>query len=87
MKAFRRTSGISATILAATVLVGGNDAVAQTATAVAPSITTPDKVESRIGRKKLEALADVLTEIEALHPSTSDVLAALPTSGAGHVRH
>ena len=45
------------------------------------------QVESRIGRKKLDALVDVLNEIEALHPSTSDVLAALPSSGAGHVRH
>ena len=38
-----------ATILAATVLIGGDDAAAQTATAIPPSITTPDKVESSIG--------------------------------------
>jgi hypothetical protein len=38
-----------AAILAATVLVGGNGAAAQTAAPIPPSITTPDKVESRLG--------------------------------------
>ena len=49
MKAIHRKFSVPATILAATVLVGGNDAAAQTATAIPPSITTPDKVESSIG--------------------------------------
>ena len=49
MKAIRRNFAVPATILVATVLVGGNDAGAQTATAIPPSITTPDKVESSIG--------------------------------------
>jgi hypothetical protein len=49
MKALHRKFSMPATILAATVLVGGNDAAAQTATAIPPSITTPDKVESSIG--------------------------------------
>jgi len=48
MKAFHRTFFMPTTILAATVMVGGNGAAAQTATAI-PSISTPDKVESRIG--------------------------------------
>jgi len=38
-----------AAILVAMVLVGGNDAAAQTAVPIPPSITTPDKVESRLG--------------------------------------
>jgi len=38
-----------AAILAVTVLVGGYGAAAQTAAPIPPSITTPDKVESRIG--------------------------------------
>jgi hypothetical protein len=38
-----------AAILAATALVGGNGAAAQTAAAIPSSITTPDKVETRIG--------------------------------------
>jgi hypothetical protein len=49
MKAIHRKFSMPATILAATVLVGGNDAAAQTASAIPPSITTPDRVESIIG--------------------------------------
>ena len=49
MKAIHRKFSMPATILAATVLAGGNGAAAQTATAIPPSITTPDKVETRIG--------------------------------------
>src|SRR5262249_29720722 len=48
MKAIHCTFVMPTTILAAMVLVGGNDAAAQTAAAI-PSITTPNKVESRIG--------------------------------------
>jgi hypothetical protein len=47
-ESYRRFS-LPAAILAATVLVGGNGAAAQTAAPIPPSITTPDKVESRLG--------------------------------------
>jgi hypothetical protein len=49
MKAIQRKLSMPAAILAATVLVGANGAGAQTAAAIPPSITTPDKVESRLG--------------------------------------
>ena len=49
MKAIHRKFSMPATILAATVLAGGNGAAAQTATAMPPAISTPDKVETRIG--------------------------------------
>ena len=49
MKANHRKFSMPATILAATVLGGGNGAAAQTATAIPPAISTPDKVETRIG--------------------------------------
>jgi hypothetical protein len=49
MKAIHRKLSISAAMLAATVLVGGNGATAQTAAPIPSSITTPDKVESRLG--------------------------------------
>src|SRR5689334_7460206 len=49
MKAIHRKFFMPVTILATTVLVGGNGAAAQTAAAIPPSITTPDKVESRLG--------------------------------------
>jgi len=49
MKAIHRKFSMPAAILAATVLVGGNGAAAQTAAPIPPSITTPDKVESRLG--------------------------------------
>ena len=48
MKAIDRKFSMLSTILAATVLVGGNGAAAQTST-VPQSITTPDKVEAPIG--------------------------------------
>ena len=48
MKAIHRKFSMPATILAATVLAGGNGAAAQSV-AIPPSITTPDKVETRIG--------------------------------------
>ena len=40
---------ILATMLAATVFTGGHEAAAQTAPAIPPAISTPDKVETRIG--------------------------------------
>jgi hypothetical protein len=40
---------VLATILAATVFTGGHEAAAQTAPAISPAISTPDKVETRIG--------------------------------------
>ena len=49
MKAIHRKFSMPATILAATVLAGGNGAAAQTGAAIPPSITTPDKVETRLG--------------------------------------
>jgi len=49
MKSIHRKFSMLSTILAATVLVGGNGAAAQTSTAIPQSITTPDKVETRIG--------------------------------------
>ena len=49
MKAIHRKFSVPATILAATVLAGGNGAAAQTATAIPSAISTPDKVETRIG--------------------------------------
>jgi hypothetical protein len=49
MKAIHRKFSMPAAILVAMVLVGGNDAAAQTAVPIPPSITTPDKVESRLG--------------------------------------
>jgi hypothetical protein len=38
-----------AIVLATTVFTGGNEAAAQSAPAMPPAITTPDKVETRIG--------------------------------------
>src|SRR5262245_49124297 len=49
MKAIYGKFSMPAAVLVATVLVGGNGAAAQTATAIPPSITRPDKVESRLG--------------------------------------
>jgi hypothetical protein len=49
MKAIHRKFSMPAAILATTVLVGGNGAAAQTTAPIPPSITTPDKVESRLG--------------------------------------
>ena len=49
MKAIHRKFSMLSTILAAVVLVGGNEVAAQTATTIPSSITTPDKVESSIG--------------------------------------
>src|SRR5262245_34744036 len=47
LKAIHRKFSIAATIHAATILVGANGAAAETAPAI--SITTPDKIETRLG--------------------------------------
>src|SRR5437870_773487 len=49
MKYVHSTFSMLATILAATVFTGGNEAASQTSTPISPAITTPDKVETRIG--------------------------------------
>jgi hypothetical protein len=74
MKAMHRNFAMPAAIVAATVLIGGNDAAAQTATAIAPSITTPDRVESSIGTLEYkdgapskETVAKVYDYLDLMH--------------------
>ena len=49
MKHIQSTLSALAIVLAAAVFPGGNEAAAQTAPAIPPALTTPDRVESRIG--------------------------------------
>jgi hypothetical protein len=49
MQHLLRTFSMQALILATMVFTGGNEAAAQTAPAISPAISTPDKVETRIG--------------------------------------
>jgi hypothetical protein len=49
MQHLLRTFSMQALILATMVFSGGNEAAAQTAPAISPAISTPDKVETRIG--------------------------------------
>jgi hypothetical protein len=49
MKHVHSTSSMLAIVLAATVFTGGNEVAAQTSAPIPPAITTPDKVETRIG--------------------------------------
>ena len=49
MKHVHSTLTTLAIVVAATVFSGANEAAAQTAPAIPPSITTPDKVQSRLG--------------------------------------
>ncbi|HVR59942.1 MAG TPA: DUF1254 domain-containing protein, partial [Pseudolabrys sp.] len=49
MQHLLRTFSMQALILATMVFTGGNGAAAQTAAAISPAISTPDKVETRIG--------------------------------------
>jgi hypothetical protein len=49
MKHVHSTSSMLAIVLAATVFTGGNEVAAQSSAPIPPAITTPDKVETRIG--------------------------------------
>ena len=49
MKHVHSTFSILAIVLAATVFTGGNEAAAQAGAPISPAISTPDKVESRLG--------------------------------------
>jgi hypothetical protein len=49
MKRVHSAFPMLAIVLAAMVFTDGNEAAAQTAPAISPAISTPDKVETRIG--------------------------------------
>ena len=74
MKIEQRKFSTLGTIVAAALLLSGNDAAAQTGSAIPPSITTPDKVESSIGTLQYkdgapskETVAKVYDYLDLMH--------------------